>query len=91
MRSKYDLWGLWSQEKECIHVGDEIRSFVDNILELVPRIRAAAKKYSLDIEIGCSIYIQDQVPSINLNSRLLEDITKLDAEIDFDIYNLSEE
>ncbi len=91
MRHQSNGWQLNSQLEKTAELEDHIQS----VLEQLKPSWQSFIEISIDcyVEISCAIYLysDNQLPAIHFNKEIVQQIAELNADIDIDLYNLTDD
>ena len=85
VKYKHTGWVLGIKTIESIDASDEISKLLNILMPKEREVRELCFRYSLDIELGCIIYIHEQTPVLNFSRKMIEQIDRLNASLDIDI------
>jgi hypothetical protein len=85
---KEDGWVFALPKVETLDFGEHLLSLLNALETHRDRIVTAARKFALDTEISCAIYMNEVMPSVHLTPELLHRIAALGADLDLDLINI---
>lgn len=88
-REKENGWQLKSNPDSSEELENHIQFIIESLRPNWDKLVKLAS--SCHIELSCVIYIEDEVPSIHFDRKLIEQLAELKAEIDIDLYDFTEE
>jgi hypothetical protein len=89
IREKENGWQLKSNPENS----DELESHISSLLEyLKPKWKELIEiTNNCYTELSCVIYIEDEIPSIHFDQKIIQQLSELKAEIDVDLYDFTED
>ncbi|MGV0025828.1 DUF4279 domain-containing protein [Phormidesmis priestleyi] len=89
IQQEHNGWSLQSKLEKSADLQDHVQSVLE---QLKPGWRSLIEICSHHFaEIDCVIYTSGQIPAIHFDKAIVEQISKLNAEIDVDLYILLEQ
>jgi len=86
-RYKHDGWQLSTDEIESLDLSEQLSIIENRIRPFLQQIIDTCKEFKIDAEISCSIDVDDdQYPTLHFERDAIKLISKLNAEIDIDMY-----
>ena len=89
--TKHDGWCLASRYTNDPDLSNQIVHLIDALEPFHERILRARRKYNLEAEISCVVYLEGETPIAHFDSNLIGRISRLQVSFDLDIILLGDD
>ncbi len=85
LRKKHNGWRISTGYHQDFDLEKYIKQLFEILLPKSEIITTFCRENELDCELSCAAYVIDETPSTNFSKKIISDLAKLNASLDFDI------
>ena len=83
-------WRLSAQSDSGLDIESAVTAIFNQIKPRVDQINRMRSVYHMSAELECVIFVDDEVPAMNIDCDVVDVLSKLDSSIDIDLYLVSD-